>query len=102
MPRIGEAMSAGDKARGRHLIEQRLEQMIIVAVDQRDIDGGAGKRLGGRKPAEAGADDDHMLAGGGFPRRRAVFSMSYSPVLSRQVDALAGSRDAPLSLSQGG
>ena len=32
--RIGAAMSAGG-ARGRHLIEQRLEQVVVVPIDQR-------------------------------------------------------------------
>jgi hypothetical protein len=36
--RIGSAISAGD-ARGRDLVKERLEEVIIVAVDHRDVDG---------------------------------------------------------------
>ena len=54
MLRIGEAISAGEKSGGRHLIEQRLEQMIIVPVDQGDVERRAGQRLGGGEAAEAG------------------------------------------------
>ena len=42
MARIGQAMSAGDKRRGRHLIEQRLEAMMVLRVDQRHVDRGVG------------------------------------------------------------
>jgi hypothetical protein len=43
---------------GRHLVEQRLEQVVVVPVDQRDLDGGAGQRPRRLQPAEAGAQDD--------------------------------------------
>jgi hypothetical protein len=45
MLRIGAAMSAGEAGR-RHLIEQRLEQVIVLAVDDDDLDRGVGERLG--------------------------------------------------------
>ena len=51
----------GDVARrqaGRgHLIQQRLEDVVIVAVDQRHSHRRAPERLGGKQPAEAAADD---------------------------------------------
>ncbi len=43
---------------GRHLIEQRLEAMMVLPVDQRDVDGRAGERFRGFQTAEAGADND--------------------------------------------
>ena len=43
---------------GRDLIEQRLEQVIIVLVDDGDVERAAGERLGGGQAAEAGSDDD--------------------------------------------
>jgi hypothetical protein len=46
------------EARGRHLIEQWLEQMVVAAVDDRDVDRRTAQRVRGGEPAEAGADDD--------------------------------------------
>jgi hypothetical protein len=43
---------------GRDLIEQRLEQMIVVAVDQRDVDGFVFQAGRASHAAEPGADDD--------------------------------------------
>src|SRR5262249_11400942 len=48
---------AGREARGRNLIEQRLKEVIIVAIDDRHVERRVGKPLGGGEPAEAGADD---------------------------------------------
>ena len=56
----------GRQRRGRDLIEQRLEQMMVAAVDQRDRDRRAGKPIGRFQSAEAGADDHHVM---GFCRR---------------------------------
>ena len=54
----------GDVARrqaGRgHLIQQRLEDVVVVAVDQRHAHRRAPERLGGNQPAEAAADDHDM------------------------------------------
>ena len=50
------------EARHRHLVEQRLEQMVVAAVDQRHLDAAhAAEPLGGVQPGEAAADD-HDLA----------------------------------------
>src|SRR5215211_7868743 len=54
----------GRQAGGRNLIEQRLEQMIIVAVDDGDVERRLRQSLGGRKATEARADDDHTRASG--------------------------------------
>ena len=43
----------------RDLVQQRLEQMIVVAVDQRDIEWPAGEGLRCGKSAEPGSDDDN-------------------------------------------
>ena len=46
--------------RGRHLIEQRLEAMMVLPVDDGDVGRRAAQRLGSFQPAEAGADDDYF------------------------------------------
>ena len=68
MARIGEAICGRRQAGGRDLVEQRLEQMVVAAVDDGDVGGGAGQRLGGAQAAEARADDDDARPGhGGSP-----------------------------------
>jgi hypothetical protein len=47
MARIGQAISAGESAAGRHLIEQRLEAVMVLPVDHRDVDRGASERRSG-------------------------------------------------------
>jgi hypothetical protein len=49
------------QAAGGHLVEQRLEQVEVAAVDQFDVDRFAAERLGGAKPAEAAADDHDAM-----------------------------------------
>jgi hypothetical protein len=53
----------GDVARrergGGDLVEQRLEQVVVVAVQQRDLGRGPGQRPRRLQPAEAGAEDHH-------------------------------------------
>ena len=44
-----------------HLIEQRLEQMIIMPIHKRDANVFLGKFLGETHAPESGSDDDHML-----------------------------------------
>ena len=46
----------------RHLIEQRLEHVVIAPVHERHVDVAAGKPLRSCEPAEAGADDHDMGA----------------------------------------
>jgi len=48
----------------RHLVQQRLEQMVVATIDQRDVDGSVGEHPDRRQPTEAAADDDHPV-----PRR---------------------------------
>ena len=52
---------AGRQDPGRHLVEQRLEQVVVGPVDQRDVDVGAGQRADGVQPAEPAADHDHAV-----------------------------------------
>ena len=55
----------GRKSGGRDLIEQRLEQVIVVLVDDRDVERRSGKRLCGGQSAESGSDDDDAGIGHG-------------------------------------
>ena len=48
----------GVEARGRHLVQQRLERVEVLGVDDRHVGTGADELAGGRKSREAGADDD--------------------------------------------
>ena len=54
-------LALGEDA-GRHLVEQRLEQVVGGLGDQRDVDVGSAQRLGPEQPAEAGADDHDAVA----------------------------------------
>ncbi len=46
---------------GRHLVQQRLEQVVGGLGDHLDIDVGALERLGGGQPAEPRSDDDDFV-----------------------------------------
>ncbi len=54
----------GDQRRrqpgGRDLVQQRLEQMMVAAIDERDLDRLACKRPRRREAAETAADDDDV------------------------------------------
>ena len=67
---------AGRERRGRDLIQQRLKEMVVVPVEQRDADRRAGERARRVKPAETAADDDD--AGSGFATRHARGAQSLS------------------------
>jgi hypothetical protein len=43
--------------RGRHLVEKRLKEMIVVAIEDRDADRRTRQRARGLEPAESTADD---------------------------------------------
>jgi hypothetical protein len=51
----------GGQRCGRDLVQQRLEQMMVAAVHQCDLDRPAGEPKHGFEPAEAGADDHHAM-----------------------------------------
>ena len=57
---------AGRQRRRRHLIEQRLEQVVVVAVEERDAHRRTLQRLRGREPAEAAADDHDVRRASGM------------------------------------
>src|SRR5262249_35050663 len=44
------------------LVEQRLEQVVVVAVDDQQLRGRAAQLLGGKEPTKAAADDHHPRA----------------------------------------
>ena len=52
----------GRERRCRRLIEQRLKQMMVTAVDDGDPDRRAGEPVDGLQPAEPGADHDHLMS----------------------------------------
>ena len=58
------------KPRRRHLIQQRLKQMMIGAVDQSDLNSCGTQRLRGFQSTETTADDDDFRAGGCGVRHR--------------------------------
>ena len=59
---------------GRHLVQERLEQVVVPLVDEGHLDvARAGEEPGGRQSAEAATDDDDVVAwscahNGSFPR----------------------------------
>src|SRR5690606_28743576 len=53
-------LTLGDDA-GRHLVQQRLEQMVGRPRDQLDIDIGTFQGLGGVQPTETRPDDDDLM-----------------------------------------
>ena len=69
--RIGGATSPSERMPGRHLVEQRLEQVVVRPVDQGHLDRGAPQEARREEPAEAAADDDDPVrawcaVGGGW------------------------------------
>jgi hypothetical protein len=53
------------EARGRDLVKQRLEQVIVAPIDDSDVGDGAGQSMRGTQSTEASADDDDAGAGHG-------------------------------------
>ena len=47
--------------RGGNLIQQRLEQVMVAPIDQRNADRRTGKAISGFEAAEAGADDHDVM-----------------------------------------
>jgi hypothetical protein len=64
-------MSPGESAAWRHLVEQRLEQVVVLPVHQGDLDRRPGQRPRRFQPAEAGAQNHHAegFRGPGHPSR---------------------------------
>jgi hypothetical protein len=55
--------------RARHLVEQRLEDMMIVAVNEGEPDGGPAQAFRGQEPGKPATHDDHV---GAIGHRRIV------------------------------
>ena len=53
------------QTRRRHLVEQRLEEVVVAAVDQRDPNRRIGEPSRRRQPAETSADDHHVVVTSG-------------------------------------
>jgi hypothetical protein len=62
----------GRQRRGGDLVQQRLKQVMVPAVDQRHRDGRARQPARGRQAAEAAANDDHVGTVGGGAHRGCV------------------------------
>jgi hypothetical protein len=58
--RIGDL--AGRERTGRDLVGERLEQMEIPPIDERDVDGCVSEPQDGLEPSETTADDDHLVS----------------------------------------
>ena len=52
----------GRQRRGRNLIQQRLKDVMVAAIQQRDLGVGLSKRLRGRESPETAANDHDMRA----------------------------------------
>lgn len=61
MPDRPGDLGGGERSR-RHLIEQRLEQMMVATVDDGDAHQSAAQPVDRLQPAEAGADYDNVLS----------------------------------------
>ena len=74
----------GDLPRREHaggdLVEQRLEEVVVAAVDQRDVHRHVGESPDGQEAAEAPADDDHLV-----PRGLLGHGHVYSPGLECMI-----------------
>ena len=55
---------------GRHLVQERLEEVVVATVDEGDVDGLAAEAPDREEAAEAAADDHHPWRGRSRPRAR--------------------------------
>src|SRR5262249_40131575 len=72
--------------RGRHLIEERLKDMVIVAVDENDARAGFSECLGRREAGKATADDEHTRK---RPSQDALGAQGRMPPFQRNATAHA-------------
>ena len=85
--RIGDL--AGRQCPGRDLVGERLEEVKVPPVDERDLDRSSTKFENGLKSAEASADDDHpvllaaILDDAFGACRSQPYPRIHTPVLSR-------------------
>ena len=71
VPQHRRDLTGGEDA-GRHLVEERLEQVMVALVDEGDVDVGPRQHAGGGKATESATDDDDTVArvlthGSSFP-----------------------------------
>ena len=78
--RMGAAISDGREHRRRHLVEQRLKDMVVAAIDQNHIGLGVRESARRRDPAEARADDHDAL-----PRRTPAAARGNGLVRGRKL-----------------
>ena len=50
------------------MVEQRLKQVVVLAIDQGDLDGCLGESFRGSQAAEPGANNDHVRPWPTLPR----------------------------------
>ena len=86
-------LALGEDA-GRHLVEQRLEEVVGGLRDHRHVDVGAPQRLGAEEPAEAGTDHDDPVPVCGTRCVLSVFTSDITSDCSRTspVDDHSGRR----------
>ena len=104
MWRIGAAMSGGREPGGRDLVEQRLEDVVVAAVDQRDAHRRArrarGPRTGRRsrrRRSRRGRRDDSLAMRRGSFQPRAAAAGGTAP---RSSSSASARRDAPLAVGE--
>src|SRR5262249_46958726 len=78
---------AGREGAGGDLVQQRLKQVVIAAIDQGDVDRCSSERPGRAQTAEAAADDDDAVS-----RAHALHSTPARLLVER---SLGDCRDAP-------
>jgi len=78
--------------RGCHLVEQRLEEMVVVAVDDQHVSGRARQCPRGEQAAETTTDDDDLRSTG--PRQHALRSATTSRMWGR-LSVAASPRGQP-------
>ena len=89
---------AGREPAGGDLIEQRLEEVEVAPVDQRDLHRRAAQRLRRVEPAETAADDDDP----GCRRRHARYSTSLMSARHRPAHRQRRAVRAPLAHRRAG
>ena len=75
-------LALGEDA-GRHLVEQRLEEVVGGLRDHRHVDVGAAQRLGAEEPAEAGTDHDDAVPVG--RSELSVFTSAITSIVPEHV-----------------
>jgi hypothetical protein len=92
VPQRRRDVGGGEAGRG-HLVQQRLEDVMVPAIEQRDEDGPAGQGLGGGQAAKATTDDHDVrrhapiLQAAPGPGSRGI--LRPMPVIESHVDSAA-------------